>query len=309
MSNSRNSLEDHCTGQGIYSEYSFVFDGAVGRGGYLLFRRCPSGECHRVALDVDDSAFLFRALPQLPPTIADLVDLGAALYAADRLAPQRLDRRMRRIRITVPLREPEAISSTALDRLKDLLAWVTASEWEINLVDRSAPLRPAESQPLLFGVTPPDAEVVLWSGGLDAVAGVYSRLRSEPELPIVLLGSGGNDRVLGRQKELQQTLDSIFPRRVFLHQLPIRLRGIRGLRQNRLMRVRGVVFTLLGSLSAYVLGRLHLHLYENGVAALNLPYRESSVGLDHVRSVHPFTLHGVSSFISTVLGEEFIITN
>jgi len=292
-----------------YSEYQFIFEGAVGSAGVLRYRGPLGGDWQLVSLVVDDSAFWLRAIPHVPSVVADLVDLTAAIYAADRLSPQRLEHSVRRIYLTVPLREPEAISAAALAQLRELLAWTTASEWEIHLVQHSAARRPVELESLLLPLAPDDAEVVLWSGGLDALAGVYSRLRSEPGLPIILLGSGGNDRVLGKQQHLLKHLERIFPGRLYSHRIPLRLRGIHGLPQDRLMRGRGVVFTLLGLMSSYMLRRYHLSVHENGIGAINLPFRESSVGLDHVRSVHPFTLERVSAFVSTVLGEAFRVDN
>lgn len=291
-----------------YSEFSLVFERAVGRGGRLHFVNHGEGKKYDVALDLDDHSFLFRALSELPPVVADLADLTSAIFAADRLAPQRLHDRMRRIRVTVPLRYPEKIDSEALEQLKALLLWATATRWEFDFVHREAPPRHSEYH-YVMPLVSTETQVVLWSGGLDALAGVYAQLRSEPELSIVLFGSGSNDRVLGKQKTLAKHLQRDFPGRVWLHQIPIRLRGVGDLPKNKLMRVRGVVFALLGSLQAFVLKQRCLHLHENGVGALNLPYRESSIGLDQVRSAHPFTLHQVSRFLSNVLEEEFTVEN
>jgi hypothetical protein len=77
----------------------------------------------------------------------------------------------------------------------------------------------------------------------------------------------------------------------------------------KLSRARGVVFTLLGCACAYLMGQQVLYLYENGIGAINLPYRESAVGLDHSRSVHPLTLVMVSDVVSQLLGKEFQVKN
>lgn len=292
-----------------YRESTFVFRDAVGRGGSLRYcSHATEGRWRDVDISIDDSSFLFRALGQLPPLVADVVDLTAAIFVADRLSPQRLDAGMRRIRVTVPVREPRSLA-TSTDQLRKLLGWASATAWEFEFAPRNAPMRPAEELLTLPDLTPEGADVVLWSGGLDALAGVYDRLQSSPALPVVLLGSGSNDRVFGRQKRLAEALEDSFPGRVYLHQVPIRLRGIRGLPQDRLMRVRGVIFTLIGCMSAYVLGNRRLDLHENGVGALNLPLHDSSVGLDHVRSVHPLTLQVVSAYVGAIFGEPFRVEN
>ena len=66
---------------------------------------------------------------------------------------------------------------------------------------------------------------------------------------------------------------------------------------------------MLGAACAYLMGQKVLYLYENGIGAINLPYRESAVGLDHSRSVHPLTLLMVSDVISELLGQEFEVKN
>lgn len=50
-------------------------------------------------------------------------------------------------------------------------------------------------------------------------------------------------------------------------------------------------------------------MYENGIGAINLPYRASAVGLDHSRSVHPLTLLMVSDIVSELLGKDFRVKN
>lgn len=66
---------------------------------------------------------------------------------------------------------------------------------------------------------------------------------------------------------------------------------------------------LLGSAYAYLRGLRVLHVYENGIGAINLPYRKSAVGLDHSRSVHPETLLGVGLLMSELVGDNFKVRN
>ena len=66
---------------------------------------------------------------------------------------------------------------------------------------------------------------------------------------------------------------------------------------------------LLGSACAYLRGLKVLHVYENGIGAINLPYRKSAVGLDHSRSVHPETLLGVGRLMSDLIGDSFKVCN
>ena len=66
---------------------------------------------------------------------------------------------------------------------------------------------------------------------------------------------------------------------------------------------------MVGAACASLMGSQVLSVYENGVGAINLPYRASAVGLDHSRSVHPLTLLKVSEVVSELLGEKFLVQN
>jgi hypothetical protein len=52
-----------------------------------------------------------------------------------------------------------------------------------------------------------------------------------------------------------------------------------------------------------------LHVYENGIGAINLPYRKSAVGLDHTRSVHPEALLGVGLLMTELIDDNFKVLN
>lgn len=245
--------------------------------------------------------------PVFPPVVADLLDLATAIYAADWLAPYHLHRGYRRLHIRLPLRCPTA-SEKAAGLLSELLDATTGSNWSFEFVLRSGPSRPAEQKAgLPFEAVPVD--VALWSGGLDALAGLATRARQELGKRFVLVGVGGSDVVLGRQREVYNRLGPDLQRRASLACLPIHLSGISGLRKNKLSRARGVVYAMTGAAAAVLFGEDQLSVYENGVGALNLPYTRAEVGLDHSRSVHPLTLRLVSQVVTAVLDRPFTVHN
>ncbi|MEO1075551.1 MAG: 7-cyano-7-deazaguanine synthase, partial [Bacteroidota bacterium] len=68
------------------------------------------------------------------------------------------------------------------------------------------------------------------------------------------------------------------------------------------------MYALVGAVVALLHDQSRLHIYENGVGAINLTYR-GAVGLDHSRSVHPLLLLGLSRFLSDYLNRPFAIEN
>ncbi|MCT7979060.1 7-cyano-7-deazaguanine synthase [Laspinema olomoucense] len=290
-------------------EYTLRFGPILNHNGSVQFLNRSIGKELTVGLNIVDQEFQYRVQAEFPAIVADLVDLAVAIHASDRLAPQNLSEKSRHLHIVLPVRHPELLSAEPFrSKLEDLLEWTTGSEWAFEFQKRTVSGRIVERQQIL-PMVPEGCEVALWSGGLDALAGLYTRMKMYPERPFVLFGSGSNDSTYARQKQVAKKVQSIFPNRCHLVLAPIRLNDSREVPKNKITRARGVVFTLLGAACAYLLGRRILSVYENGIGAINLPYRASAVGLDHSRSVHPLTLLMVSEVVSELFGEKFQVKN
>lgn len=291
-----------------YKDYTLDFQLISNSHGSVQFFDHSQNKKLTIGINVDDIEFKYRVKAEFPPIVADLIDIAVAIYTSDRLASQSLTGKQRRFHVILPVRNPELLSAEPfLAKLDDLLEWTTDSKWVFDFQKRIAPKRLVEHQSL--PLVPQGCEVTLWSGGLDALAGLYTRLLMYPEKRFILFGTGSNNSVYARQKRVYEEIQSIFPGRCQLFRLRIQFDDSSKQPKNKLSRARGVVFTLLGSACAYLMGEKVLCLYENGIGAINLPYRESAVGLDHSRSVHPLTLAKVSNLVSELLGEEFQVKN
>jgi hypothetical protein len=292
-----------------YSNYSLHFEPVSNSNGSVRFIDRSQDKEVNVGINVDDEVFGYRVQAEFPAIVADLVDLAVAIHASDRLAPHNLSGKLRRLQVVLPVRHPELLSAEPFrTKLEHLLEWATGSEWVFDFQRRIAPGRLIEQQ-LVVPIAPQGTEVALWSGGLDALAGLYSRLRMYPEKSFVLFGTGSSNTVYARQEQVAKKVQSIFPGRCHLFRVPIRFYDSGVQHKNKLSRARGVVFTLLGAACTYLMGRRVLCVYENGIGAINLPYRASAVGLDRSRSVHPLTLLMVGDVVSELLGEELRACN
>lgn len=290
------------------SNYTLLFEPILNSNGSVRFIDHSQNKELTVGINVDDKAFEYRVQAEFPAIVADLVDLAVAIHASDRLAPHNLSGKQRCLQVVLPVRHPELLSAQPFrTKLQDLLYWATGSEWVFDFQIRIAPERLVEHQSL--PIAPQGSEVALWSGGLDSLAGLYTRLQMYPEKSFVLFGTGSNNSVYARQKRVAKAVQSIFPGSCHLFRVPIRFDDSGMQHKNKLSRARGVVFTLLGAACAYLMDRRLLCVYENGIGAINLPYRASAVGLDHSRSVHPRTLLMVGDVISELLGEDFRVQN
>ena len=295
------------------SNYTFTFDhiGEKLKKGQLRLIDHITNQTRSVRVAVDDYKLPFKHYQATPPLLADLTDLAAAVHIADRLSKNQKDL-PRHILIRLPIRQSDILDKPLIhQKLQDLLYWFTEDEWSFEFLPytkdgRSSELRPCLPLPQI-AMYP--TCVVLWSGGLDAFAGLYQQLKREQQINYTLFGTGGNDMIAHAQRCTAAAIEQLFPGRTKLVQLPLRLSESRTLRKSSSARSRGFVFMLLGAVCAYQEGQSILYVYENGIGAINLPFRASEVGLDHSRSVHPLSLHYMGELFSSILGEPFTFQN
>ena len=260
---------------------------------------------HHLRVRLDDTALAARSAPHVRPFVADVLDLALAIHTADRVTPHSLDGPVRHLRISLPVREPSRLHSVQA-LLEELLWFTTGSEWRFSFSRRNAPSRASETPTL--PLVQAEVEIALWSGGLDALAGLDTQSRARPG-QFLLLRTGGNDGAIGRQRDVHKHLPDAFRRRASFLQIPLRIENADRRHQNTLSRARGVAFALVGSAVASCFDQDRLAVYENGIGALNLPYSEADLGPAHSRSVHPETHQLLSRLLSVVMERPFEVVN
>ena len=292
------------------NDYTLTFSAVQNDNGFVRFNSEANGEEEEIGISIDDRAFQSRTQKEFPSVVADLIDIAVAIHATDRLTQQPLNEEQTRIQVVLPVRNPDALnSSDVVESLTRLLYWATSSRWSFEFKERTELGREVERQLLLQSTKPYVDEIALWSGGLDALAGLHNRLQQYDNRNFMLFGTGSSDNVYARQKNVFECVRAAFPNRLNLCQVPVRFLNSELHRKNKFSRARGVVFTLLGSACAYLMGHDTLHLYENRIGAINLPYRKSAIGLDHSRSVHPLSLLQVGATVSAILKKDFEVRN
>jgi 7-cyano-7-deazaguanine synthase in queuosine biosynthesis len=261
-----------------------------------------------ILVRADDAALRYHAIPSVPPQLADLVDISLAIAAADRLSVRRSPMPCR-IHIALPVRHPEVFThSSLLNQLCAVLSYYTDDQWSFSFHQRTTLGRPTERQ-IALPCHNESTEVSLWSGGLDSLAGLWIRARTRPDVAYVLVGTGLNTFIQHIQQHVAQQLRRTQPIAIDLIQVPLKVITASKKPKNRTQRTRGFVFLLLGAVCALLEGQDTLMVYENGIGALNLAYRNSEVGVDHSRAVHPLALIKMSDLVSQLLERPFRLQN
>ena len=241
---------------------------------------------------------------------ADLLDLAVAIHAVDRLIERPRDKTLS-FHIKIQVRNLDLFSKNDVGMLLNkILHWYTDDHWHFEFSKQTI----GRQEEIQYRFPTEDsfaenADVVLWSGGLDSLAGLYTQLDNDPESRYILVGTGSNAQVHAKQTELAKEMERLFPKRILLQQVPYSWSNTPSPEKNFYARSRGFVFMLIGAAFAHCVGRNSLFIYENGIGAMNLPYSRGQSRSDQAISVHPLSVLYVNELVSTILSTSFEVLN
>lgn len=237
---------------------------------------------------------------------ADLLEVAAYVYAADQAVTRGGTREFeygdhwrRHLRFRIPVRCPQVWNRPAVSHaLRAALDFAADDRYEFEFLQHHHPPDPGR---LLTDTVPADAaafdEVVLFSGGLDSLAGAADEVHAGRR--VVLVSHNPESRVTGRQRDLATALSAAAPGdAVRPYHLQVEVNKGPGLNREFTQRTRSFLFAAFGAVAARQLGLNRIRFYENGVTSLNLPVNGDLVGARASRTTHPRTLAGYGSLFS-----------
>ena len=234
----------------------------------------------------------------------DLLALAQAAHLEDRRCRRGSspdDRRWhRQMQVIVPALEPNRWSTPEVSQAAtDLLDWLTDDHWDITWAKTDSP--PPSSDQAQLPNTASVNQVILFSGGLDAVAGVAHLL---PNQALEAVAISTNQVMHGYQRRAINALRQAHLGSLEHQQIDFSVRN--GKRDPEITRrTRGLVFLTFGAAMAMRRNRQELVMAENGVGALNLPLTKAQTGTMTSRSAHPQTLRRFEQLIQLVTQQRF----
>ena len=251
-----------------------------------------------------------------PPAVADLLEVAAYVYVADRLVRRETPQMSgmgehwrRRFRFVIPVRRPELWSNpTVSGALVNTLRFLSEDEFEF-VFEKSTETR--HLQPYL-GFDQPEArsfdpdDVMLFSGGLDSLAGAANELFAAGR-KLLLVTHQSSTAIANRQNALASALATRAPDSV--QYVPVWVRKGEQEPIEHTQRLRSFLFAALGITIARLFNRKRLLISENGITSFNLPLAEHVLGTRASRTTHPRVLRDMGQLASLVLGEPFTIEN
>lgn len=305
--------------------YRFAFPGGLTQRGRLI-RVSPAineGRSHRFHYYLDDRPLAFPLGRRIPAELADLLDVCAAIYFADRQGlrsveddvrppAERWHRRFEEV--AIPVRRRDAWRSAEVRRLlEDLTAFVSDDDWTFRFDRRESDPRPAESQVDLFSADRQPAPLaVLHSGGLDSLFGLIGAARSGEAGTVLAVSVVTHQRLRHVTERVLTELRPCLPG-VRFEELRLCV-GISGIGRplddrERSQRTRSLLYLAGGVAAGVLAGRDTLRVTENGPGAINLPCMPGQLGARATRAMHPKTLGLFADLASVILERRIVITN
>jgi hypothetical protein len=150
-------------------------------------------------------------------------------------------------------------------------------------------------------------EVMLFSGGLDSLAGAIEQL-TVPGKIVALVSHRSSSKISAAQEYLVAQLRRKFGANRVLN-VPITANLKSGVSNEPTHRTRSFLFAALGAATARCFGVNRICFFENGIMSLNLPPVAQVVGARATRTTHPQALAGFRRVLTNVIGHAFSVEN
>lgn len=141
-----------------------------------------------------------------------------------------------------------------------------------------------------------DVSVILFSGGLDSLAGVLERLLNTDDQLCLVSHQSLQPSIIRTQERLVETLKSRYPDRIYHYRFKCSLKGIRAPEETQ--RSRSFLYTSIAFALAYAYNQSRFYVYENGVTSINFARREDLANARSSRTTHPQTIALLQDFFS-----------
>lgn len=302
--------------------YRFTFSHGLSRTGTLqresLAMDGDNWVTHHFRYHLDDGALSITIGQPMPPEVSDLIDVSAAIFLADRLAPRAIksdirqvnERWRRRMEVFIPVRCLDRwLESDVHALIENLAMSLSDDSWTFHFVPRLADPRPGESQrQLLPSKQRTTSLVALHSGGLDSLCGLVQAATTERISNVLAVSVVSNWRLIHATKDVVDALRSAVSTDIESLRLWIHVKQAQDNRESS-QRTRSLLFLAAGVAVASLAGTTHFQLTENGPGAINLPCSSDQIGARMSRAVHPKTLSLFTELATRVIGQPFVVMN
>ena len=241
---------------------------------------------------------------ELPPRILDLLQIGAYVFCGDRMA-NRGERDSlnnnawaRSFEFHIPVMDIEFWNQERTKQaLNEALSFMTGDrnfKFVFTATDKN-PAEKANKQFSLFSTahselsSAENTDIMLFSGGLDSLAGVVQRLNEYPERSLCVVSHKSNKSVTHTQDALLGNINERYGNRVKKYGFECcNHNGLKS--KDETQRTRMFLFSAIAFSLCNYYGKHSFYVYENGITSMNLPKQADVINARASRTTHPKTL-------------------
>ncbi len=240
----------------------------------------------------------------LPPRIIDLLQLASYIYCADRLANRGERESLRNaawsrsFNVFMPVLDYEFWSTPSIsEALANALTFMTGDRTYTFHFSKATinPVVQENKQLLLFSneyTSIADAEktdIMLFSGGLDSLAGAIERLNLYQERTLCLVSHRSNNVTTHTQAALIKNLQGKYQERII--QYGFECHNKKGTpSRDETQRTRMFLFASIAFAICHCYNKNEFYIYENGITSINLSKQMDVINARASRTTHPKTI-------------------
>lgn len=240
----------------------------------------------------------------LPPRIIDLLQLASYIYCADRLANRgereslRNTAWSRSFDISIPVLDYEFWSTPGVSKaLANALTFMTGDRgYDFHFSKATIdPTVQSNKQLLLFqneytGISDPEkTDIMLFSGGLDSLAGAIERLNLFPDRTLCLVSHRSNNVTTHTQAKLIRDLQGKHQKRAIPYGFECHNKKSTPSRDET-QRTRMFLFAAIAFAICHCYNKSEFYVYENGITSINLSKQMDVINARASRTTHPKTI-------------------
>lgn len=245
----------------------------------------------------------------LPPRIVDLLYIAACVYCADRMM-HRGERESlsnnawaRSFNFHIAVSDFDFwIDSKVQKALNDALTFMTGDRFfRFDFVKAESELIDATNRQLsMFGkeylslTEANNTDIMLFSGGLDSLAGAIQRLNENPDRELCLVSHKANNVSIHTQTTVAKHLKEKYQRTV-CYGFECHNKKVAPAKEET-QRSRMFLFSSIAFALCSCYAKKEFFVYENGVTSINLPKQGDAVNARTSRTTHPKTIGFLARF-------------
>lgn len=248
-----------------------------------------------------------RSVHHLPNRVLDLLELAAYVYCADRMVSRGRSRAVefhswgRSFHFVIKVRDYDFWSRNDVSECLSVLLKFMTGDHQYRFSFQPGHSTPKsglfdDEQSLLEESS--DVSVMLFSGGLDSLAGVVHRLAVTDE-KLCLVSHQTQTGTVHTQNRLVEALQIRYPSRIHHYRFRSNLtRFVRRVEETQ--RSRALLYTSIAYAISQVYGSDRFLVYENGVTSINFARRQNLSNARASRTTHPQAINRLECLFSLI---------